>query len=534
MAFTPFTFEQHQQFLLDTLRTKLPKADLSPGSFWQIWAQGQARGLAGITQALNTAERQILPDRATGIDLDHHAEMFDIPRLLPDKAVGKVRVTITSSLLDPAYPSEPTLLSLLKDNLVLKDIDGREYALLDEDQLVHAIPGLYEIDVEAGDAGADGNQVPDVELSFYTKTGDALLSSDYPDIGLEDVTWVVEPGITGGRDQESDAALSTRISEALSAGRFSDTVEDYKKWVLDHHWTRRADRAEEYGLVLDNVHNAWVYRDDVAPNRVYIMALNPPPNRIATDGFLQAVYNAIEEKSPVTVDPIVPMIREEGIDITVCVEPRAQARWDWVGVKMVAASSTDRKICLHRGVHPESITHGLTGPTLMDYDGADGLEPGMRVLIGGEERTIGHIDRDEAGEDPDILFLTEDLSVIPNQYAPVYPGGPVTEQVHDGIARLFETLGPLHKTLIGTDGEQNVLVSVVTDTVMEIADVHDAFVHTPEQMFRDGLLEADAYLLGLLAYLAVPGRISVVPMVEKARFLVDDGVPTLPYDMEKL
>ncbi|MCP4674758.1 MAG: hypothetical protein GY854_04435 [Deltaproteobacteria bacterium] len=534
MSFDPFTFEQHQQFLLDTLRTKLPRADLSAGSFWQIWAQGQARGLTGITQALNNIERQILPDRATGIDLDHHAQMYDIPRLLPDNAVGKVRVTVTDmsiSILD--YTS-----------LYLRDVDGRKYTLLDTAQLSEiSLPGLYDIDVIADDPGADGNQVTDVEITFYWNDGtdDHPTLSEYdPDTGLEEIAWVVEPGLTGGRDQETDASLATRIAAALSAGRFSDTVEDYKKWVLDHHWTRRADRAEEYGLVLDNIHDAWVYRDETAPNRVYMMALDPPPDRIATGGFLQAIFNAVEEMSPVTVDPIVPMIREEGIDITVCVEPRSQARWDWVGVKMVrtppaATVAADREIWLRRGLHPNyDLAVGVDKNLLQYYDGADGLESGMRVLISGEERVIGHIDRDVDESGQDRIFLTDDLSVVPSQYAAVYPGGPVTSQVHDAIARLFETLGPLHKTLVGTNGEQNVLVSVITDTLMEIADVHDVLVHTPEDMFRSGLLEEDGYLLGLLAYLAVPGRVSVVPMIEKDRLAVKDGVPILPYYLEKI
>jgi len=505
MPFKPFTYEQHRKFLIDSLRRRLPSVDLSPGSFWQIWAQGQARGLSGVTSALTNVKRQILPDTATGLDLDHHAKVYDLPRFLAAKATGPVLATVTGEFH-----------SGLLDHLHLRDNAGRRYDFAEFDR---PFAGTFEIEVTAAEASAEGNKDPDTVLYFYEEGGEQPIEGE----ALDPEALVVAPGLEWGRDLETDPKLQARIVDTLSAVPLSDTVENYKRWAL-YRWpcvlpipnVFELENPEEEDK-LYQVSEVWVYRDQLARNRVYLLALAQPerfepPDRIGPPGFLQEVFNAVERMLPVTVDLLTPKIDEALVDIKLYVEPRDESRFDWDGRKVARSGSTDRKI-----VFDFVEEHALE--PYSGLDGAAGLQAGMRVLINGEQRVIGHVESDEVNP---AIWLTEDLTEVPvADETFVFPGGPVTEPVQQALDQLFRMVGPLHKVLVPTDKGHNVLPSVITDAVMELPEVNDTLVESVESLIHPdpesgdpSILDDPAYVEGALAYLAVPGAVTVAPMAD--------------------
>ncbi len=473
MSFTPFTYDRHLKFLTDTLRVQLPEADLSTGSFWQIWAQGQARGLASVTSALNFTQRQILPDLARGLDLDHHGAVYDLPRLQPDRARGSVTGTAVAPYQPPTTP-----------DLYLRDLSGKEYDIDDLDTFEVPFAGAFEVSVTAREAGATGNQVPDTPLT--------LVSDGAPvPAELDPEARVLKPGLAGGRDLETDPAMQARIVSTLSAGRLKDREEDYLAWALatppvDDDGHRRS------------VSQVFVYQDPVAPNRVYILPLLSAPERIGPDGLAQSVFNTVESLIPVTVDPIVPRIVPIPVDVALRLKPTARARWDWYGYQRIVAggSEPDRAIQLFVGTDADGV----------ELKGVDGLRPGMRVLVNGEQRQIGNVDHQNQ-----VLTLTEPLTTIPQADDVVYPGGMVTGPVQEAIRSLFDVTTPIHRVAMGQLDPVTVLESAVTDIAMEVADVHDVDDVEITGVVNT-LLSTPAYQAGTLSYLAVPGEISVMPM----------------------
>lgn len=479
MPFTPFTYERHLEFLLDTIRQKVPEADLSPGSFWQIWAQGQARGLAGVTSALSYTLRQILPDTAVGVDLDHHAHVYDLPRLQPAKAEGYVLATTTAPI--EVFPSD----------LYAEDLTGRRYDLSFEGHVegVDDVPfaGTFQLEAVARIPGATGNQSPEVPLTI------ANIPEPPGELeGLQPQVTVLDPGLTDGRDLEKDPDLQNRIVDTVSGVRLTDTIADYRAWVLG-----APDVAETF-----------VYQDPDIQNRVYVLALQAAPDRIGPVGFLQDVFNELDRHLPVTVDTVTPRIEESPIDVTLYVKPKSHARWDWFGWRKVEPQTppteSDRVIKLLIGDDLDPLSGD---------GGVEGLEAGMRVLINGDERVIGHVDREDS-----TIVLVNDLRAIPlsitEDMAMVYASGPATARVQEAIEKLFELLGPLHKVVMPARRKHNILASVITDAVMELDDVYDVHVKDPENLVAAELLENEAYVEGDLAYLPVPGIITVIPWVD--------------------
>lgn len=482
MTFVPFTYDRHLKFLLDTLRVSLPQTDLSTGSFWQIWAQGQARGLAGVTAGLNHTMRQILPDQAVGLDLDHHASVYDLPRLPPTRTRGRVKGTALAPFQFVPGPYS---------GLHLVATGGRRYDIDDIDQFAVPFAGSFEISVTAREAGANAGQGEDIPLTFVCDppppAGDPPIPAE-----LDAEVRVLAPGLMGGRDLESDAALQARIVSTLSAGRLKDGPTDYSAWVLASPTFTDDGRR----CVVTQV---WVYRDQLATNRVYLLPLAAPPERIGPDGFAQTVFNAVESRLPVTVDPIVPTIRAAQIAVTLTVAPKTQGRWDWYGYKRVDGfQPSDREIVLVKGT--------VTEDPGVELDGADGLRPGMRVLIGGEPREIGHVDHQNHK-----ITLTRDLSTIPADHAKVYPAGPVTEPVQAAIRQLFSAVTPIHMAALGDLRPHEVLAAAITDAVMELPEVHDVRVENPQALFSAVPLDDPAFRRGTLAFLAIPGALTVVP-----------------------
>jgi Baseplate J-like protein len=492
MPYTPFTFEQHRKFLMDTLRVNMPKADLSPGSFWYLWAQGQARGLAGITSGITHLTRQILPDRATGIDLDHHAQVYDLPRHLPAKAWGLVRATAVKPYPDPGPPDPPV------DEVYLVDLNGRAYNIDDYETLKAPMAGTVDFSVTAREPCKVGDQVPEVHLSFvYDNSGGERTPVE--DWFMDSKVITLEPGLTGGRDLEIDTSLSSRIVQTLSAGRLGDTVDDYKRWVLERDDGVDMNRRVKIDNKYYEIKEIFVYNDPEIRNRVYLLPLTAPPDRIGPAGFSQAVFNHVTKKAPVTVDLVVPQIYEIPVDVDFFIEPAAHARWDWNGHKRVSdQTASDRKIPLDRATDPVS---GVV------YDGADGLKAGMRIMIDGAERAIGHVSLGS-----DTIWLSEDLPFTPDEYTIVYPGGPATLPVQQEFRRLLEIIGPIHKAISPVDAVRGFIFSVFTDAMMELDCVHDVKVVTPYIQAGD---VPSAYNSGLFAILPIPNKIVVAPFAAR-------------------
>ncbi len=151
--------------------------------------------------------RQVIPDTAEGAQLERWARLFGITRSPPAKAAGKVDVDGTAG-------------SDLLSGSLLQRADAVEYAVVGDWHWTAS--ETKAVDIEAVEAGTAGN---------FPFAADATLDLVSPPAGIVGTCPLRSPGITGGRDAESDASLLDRLLTRLSDPPQGGAASDYVLWA---------------------------------------------------------------------------------------------------------------------------------------------------------------------------------------------------------------------------------------------------------------------------------------------------------------
>lgn len=150
--------------------------------------------------------RQTIIDTAEAAQMARWARIFNILRNPADEADGTVEVTGVAG-------------STVSDDELLQRDDGETYKVING-PYNWAVTDLKDVDVEATEAGDDGNWDTGNTLEFVS-----------PPAGVVATATVKSPGIAGGVDEETDASLLERLLDRIQDPPQGGSDADYELWA---------------------------------------------------------------------------------------------------------------------------------------------------------------------------------------------------------------------------------------------------------------------------------------------------------------
>lgn len=275
MAYDPPSFLTVRTAVLDGYRNQISGADVSEDSEIYARASAWSMGVALVAQGLLYVEDQIFVSSCDGPSLDRWANEYGLAgRHDPVEASGFVALTGTSGTVVDA-------------GLVMVSDAGVEYTT----QEPAVLPAT--VLVVANTAGAAGNLTE----------GD-VLTIQSPPTDVDGTATVDEDGISGGADQESDAALRARVLARRRAGSAGGTAADYQTWALEV-----AGVMEAHVLPL----RRGLGSVDVAIFVEGVGGVRTP----AGSTILSNVQTALDAARPVTADVQALAATEQGVTVTI-------------------------------------------------------------------------------------------------------------------------------------------------------------------------------------------------------------------------
>lgn len=463
MAFTTKTYDEILDLTRAMLRNRIPEADMSDGSDYDLLCRMVAAVFVGNTEGARYLLRQIFPVTAEGDFLELHAALRGIVRAVAATAVGKAILTGTATLItQPAgsglthgsgatYTTDAAAQTALsaasgktcsfdcgRERLfVLPDlsdvnvgdvftIDGNVVAVKATVPAVGAIevfPRLPSapaqgtaitatigvvVNVTCNESGSGGNRDPSDTL-----TVDSPATTGIDDINPTCV--VAEMG--GGGDEETDAELRERIRAFMSLRPASGNVAHFRAWARETEDVRLAD--------------AFVYPNFRGLSAVDVVTMGVAGARQTSTLANAKVTTKLEAEKHFSDDVLV---RQLGLastptDVSLSITPLADFEPDWTG----------------------SFTEGGgTSTTTRVYLTASAIgtiAPGDRVLV---KVVINGFDRLRQRAVADVqqsgsvywLELEEALEAVPVGGQTIRPGGPLAQGAIDAVEATFDALGP--------------------------------------------------------------------------------------------
>lgn len=224
-----------------------------------------ARALAGQGHMLQAfqdwAARQPFPDTAEAEFLNHHAEIWNVPRKAAVAATGQATFTGSTGAVLPAATE-------------LRRVDGALYRTTEEATLAS---GTALVPIQAVEPGLAGNAAAGQGLSLVA-----------PVDGMNATAVVDGSGLTGGLDAEGDDSLRARLLARIQAPPHGGNAADYLAWAL----------------AVPGVTRAWVYPRHLgaATVGVAIVADDDPEGPLPTVEIVAAAQAYLDSVRPVTAD----------------------------------------------------------------------------------------------------------------------------------------------------------------------------------------------------------------------------------------
>lgn len=192
---------------LADFETRLPGVDARlRRSVLNVLARIEAAGLHGLYGYLDWMSQQVMPDTAEAEFLDRWATIWGLARKAPSVAAGLVAFTGTSGTIVPA-------------GTLVQRSDGRSYATASD---IVLIVGTGTASVTDTAPGLAGNAAAGSRL---------VLTS--PVVGVQSTALIGVGGITGGADDEADAALLARLLARIRQAPHGGAAADYVAWGLE-------------------------------------------------------------------------------------------------------------------------------------------------------------------------------------------------------------------------------------------------------------------------------------------------------------
>lgn len=234
---------------------------------------------------------QLFIDTAESDYLDRHALIWGVPRIAASFAVG----TLTLTGVDGTEISA--------DTVFLRD-DGVEYTT---DALVTIAGGTASVAVTCTTAGETGNA--DTGLTFQIET---------PVLDLNDTATVASPGITGGVETETDAALRVRVLARIQNPPAGGSESDYIAWAK----------------TISGIEGAWVFANYYGLGTVAVVIAGPSPDFTPSGPLVTEVQDYIDTVRPVTAAVTVSPIVEVEIDMDISIRENISQLRDAVTIAL--------------------------------------------------------------------------------------------------------------------------------------------------------------------------------------------------------
>lgn len=289
---------------------------------------------------LGWTARQILPDECDEEMLLRHARLrLAVPRKDAAAATGFVSANGAEG-------------KTIDAGSLLQADDQRRYVVV-ANATIRA--GTAKVQVRAGDAGTAGNIGAGMRLRFVS-----------PVVGVADTVVVLDPGISGGTDQESIERLRQRVIRSYRLVPDGGNGDDYVTWALEVPGVTRAWCRPRY-MGLGTV-AVFLMRDD-------------DPNPVPDEQACAAVKAYIESQRPVTAELYVLAPKPRAIDFAIRLTP----------------DDTATRSAVHDSLSDLLEREGALGMTV--------LESHLRQAISGARGERDH----------KLLQPTDDVALRPNE-----------------------------------------------------------------------------------------------------------------------
>lgn len=244
------------------INARLPGADARLAfSNLNVLGYAQAAAAHGLYGYIDYLALQMLPDQCDQERLLRWASLYSIDPVAAAAATGQVSVTGTTGATVPT-------------GTLWQRADGAQYQSTADATLVLGAASVPVVAVVAGSAG-----------NCDTGTALSLVS---PVSGVNPGATAATPGLTGGADAETDAALRARLLARMRQAPHGGASFDYVAWALE----------------VPGVTRAWVYPQELGPGTVTVRfvrdndgtgsAIIPDSTEVAT------VQSYIDALRPVT------------------------------------------------------------------------------------------------------------------------------------------------------------------------------------------------------------------------------------------
>ena len=267
------------------IETRLPGADARlRRSVLAALARAQAGAAHGLHGHLDWLARQLMPDTAETEHLERWASIWGVARKPATPAAG----TVTFSGADG---------STIPAGTTLARADGAEYTT---DAAASIAGGVASVAVTASLPGVAGNAAAGTKLSLSA-----------PVAGVQGQATVDAPGLAGGADTETDAALRGRLLDRIRSAPHGGNANDYVQWALE----------------VPGVTRAWVYPAELGLGTVTVrfVADDDPAGPIPSQTLVDAVAAHIDALRPVTAAVSVVAPTPAPLDLTIRLTPNNPA-----------------------------------------------------------------------------------------------------------------------------------------------------------------------------------------------------------------
>jgi len=264
---------------------KLPGADttMRRGNL-TVLPRVHAAAVHGLYGYLDWISRQLMPDTAEAEYLERWAGIWGVSRKAATPAAGEVTVSGAVGSVVPA-------------GAVVRRNDQSRFVVQAEVTLAAATAA---VEVEAEEAGADGNTSASAPVAFVS-----------PVSGVNTTASVDAQGLSGGADEETDAALLARLLLRIQEPPHGGNGGDYETWALEVSGVTRAWATAHY-LGLGTVGLTFVMDDK--------------PGTIIPDAAEVEVMQAhIDALRPVTAQVTVFAPTPVELDFTIALTPDTTA-----------------------------------------------------------------------------------------------------------------------------------------------------------------------------------------------------------------
>lgn len=265
MPFNRPTLKDLVERVTGDIESRLPGADARlRRSNLNVLAKVLAGAAHGLYGFLNTISRQVIIDTADADSLERWANVWGVARTAATPAGGSVALTGTGSPTVPAGTE-------------LQRSDGVRYRVLADTRL---IAGAATAAIEAVLPGAAGN----------TDAGSTLLMPTAI-AGVASAAIVLEGGLSGGTDTETDTGLRERLLFRIQRPPQGGAASDYVAWAK----------------AVPGVTRVWVRPQYTEANNVTVFFVrdNDAGDIIPSSGEVALVQAHLDGLRPVTADVVV-------------------------------------------------------------------------------------------------------------------------------------------------------------------------------------------------------------------------------------